>query len=129
MNDQITLVTSPDDVYHDAIRVLLVDLNTEQTQTVSSALVSYETVPPIVVYVWKSSDNISWLLDKKLKSQVIVFNAESDKLELVGYFASMPASYYFGKLRDLSIINKRNIYGVEDFKELITNQIEHYETR
>jgi len=126
MNNQITLVTAPDEVYHNAVRILLVDLNEEQTQSVSSALMTYDTIPPVVVYVWKISESVEWLLDKKLKSQLIVFNADSEKLDIVGYFAGVPNSFYFGGLKDLSIVNKRNIYSADDFKEIVDKKIKVY---
>ena len=110
MTNQITLVSTPDDVLHDAVRLLLVDLTQEQTQAISEALMSIEDIPATVIYVWSSQDSASWLIDKKLKSQLIVFNADSEKSEIVGYLAAQSNSCYFGFLKDLSILNKRAIY-------------------
>jgi hypothetical protein len=127
MTNQITLVSAPDDVLHDAVRLLLVDLTQEQTQAISEALMSIEDIPATVIYVWSSQDSASWLIDKKLKSQLIVFNADSEKSEIVGYLAAQSNSCYFGFLKDLSILNKRAIYSAEDLKEIIDRQFKKYE--
>jgi hypothetical protein len=129
MNDQITLVTSPDDVYHDAMRIVLVDLNTDQSYVVSQTLTSFESLPPLVVYVWSHKDSPKWLVDKKFKSQLLVFNADSECQDIVGYIAAQPNAHYFGNLKSLHHVNNKAIYGAEDFKELFTKQIEGYEIR
>lgn len=128
--NQISLVTAPDDVLHDALRITLVQLNPEQTQAVSDVLTSLETIPPMVLYVWQMGNPISWLLDKKAKSNIIIFNGNipSDGATelIVGYIAAHSNSYYFGTLKDLSQANPRAIYSTEDLKELINLQIEKY---
>lgn len=127
MSNQITLVTAPDDVLHDALRILLVDLSKDQTQVVSDTLISFDTVPTIVSYVWAATDEVEWLIDKKLKSQLIIFNADSEQQEIVGYLASQPNTHYFGNLKSLAILNNRAIYSTEDFKDLLSKQIAKYE--
>jgi len=126
MNNQITLVTAPDEIYHNALRILLVDLTEEQTQAISSALMTYDTIPPVVVYVWKAGETVDWLIDKKLKSQLIVFNANSERQDISGFFAGVLNSFYFGSLKDLSVVNKRNIYSADDFKEILDKKIKVY---
>jgi hypothetical protein len=127
MTNQITLVSAPDDVLHDAVRLLLVDLTQEQTQAISEALMSIENIPATVIYVWSSQDSASWLIDKKLKSQLIIFNADSEKSEIVGYLSAQSNSCYFGFLKDLAVLNKRAIYSAEDLKEIIDKQFKKYE--
>jgi hypothetical protein len=122
MTNQITLVSAPDDVLHDAVRLLLVDLTQEQTQAISEALMSIEDIPATVIYVLSSQDSASWLIDKKLKSQLIIFNADSEKSEIVGYLSAQSNSCYFGFLKDLAVLNKRAIYSAEDLKEIIDKQ-------
>ena len=124
--NQITLVTSPDDVLHDAVRILLVDLTQEQTHLISEVLTSFESIPAIVLYVWSGTDSTEWLIDKKLKSQLIVFNAESEKQEVVGYLAAQSNSHYFGFLKTLSALNNRAIYSTDEFKGIIASLIEKY---
>lgn len=127
MSNQITLVTAPDDVLHPALRILLVDLSKEQTQIVSEALMSFDKVPAIVTYVWSPYDSAEWLVDKRLKSQVVFFNADSNQSEIVGYMVAQPNTYYFGTLKSLAFINNRTIYSTEDFKDLLSKQIAKYE--
>ena len=127
MSNQITLVSAPDDVLHQAMRILLVDLSKDQTQAVSDALMSFENVPTIVAYVWTAADSAEWLLDKKLKSQVVFFNADSENQEIVGHLAGLSNSCYFGTLKSLASLNKRAIYSTEDFKGILSTQIDKYE--
>jgi hypothetical protein len=129
MTNQITLVSSPDDVLHDAVRLLLVDLNQEQTQAISEALMTVENIPATVIYVWSNIDPVEWLIDKKLKSQIIVFNADSEKSEIVGYLAAQQNSFYFGFLKNLEVLNKRAIYSSEDLKGIINHHFKKYETQ
>lgn len=128
--NQISLVTAPDDVYHDALRITLVELDASQTQAVSDVLTSLDTIPPMVLYVWKMGNPIRWLLDKKAKSDIIIFNGDvvsNGTTELIiGYMAAHPNSYYFGNLKDLSEANPRAIYSTEDLTDLINLQIEKY---
>jgi len=69
MTDKVILVTPPDDILIDGIRILLVDLNSSQTQLISDALNRLTGDTTVISYMWNSKDNIDWLLDKKLKSQ------------------------------------------------------------
>lgn len=127
MNNQITLVSAPDDVFHSAFRILLADLTPEQTQVVSESLLKLQNVPSVVLYVWTAKDATSWLVDKRLKSDLIFFNADSERLDIVGHLASQPDSYYFGNLKELSIINNKTIYSIEDFTDVLTNLFGNYE--
>jgi len=132
MSDQIILVTSPDEVQLDGPRVLLVDLFEEQNQIVSNALMKLDGLKfPMIVYSWKSIDPIDWLLDKRIKSDLIIFNADnvSDPY-IIGYMAAMPRSYYLGSLKDLHRVNKNAIYSDEDCLILMEKiSKEYYETR
>lgn len=127
MSDQITLVTAPDDVFHEAMRLLFVDLDEPQTEIISRTLTSFETIPSIVSYVWRTDDPIEWLLDKRLKSQAIFVNAESEHQDIVGHLIDKPNVYHFGALRNLHMLNNKTIYAMEDFKEIINQQIGKYE--
>jgi hypothetical protein len=131
MTNQITLVSPPDDVLHDAIRILLVELNQDQTQLVSEAFLTFDSVPPTVLYVWKMGDSVEWLLDKKIKTDLIIFNADASPngaIELIiGYIAAQPNSYYLGNLKDLSKANPRAIYDINSLKEILTRQFKKYE--
>ena len=123
MANKILLVTSPDDSLLDGIRVLLIDLSPEQTQLVSDALTALEEIPNIVVYIWKNGESNDWLLDKKHKSNAVIFNADSENQTIVGYMAAQHNSYYFGTLKSLSKANNSAIYTTDDCFSILTDII------
>jgi hypothetical protein len=133
MKNQITLVSPPDDVLLDANRIILVDLDQDQTQLVSEALLTFESIPPTVLYVWKMGNSVEWLLDKKSKVDLIIFNANSGPngaVELIiGYMAAQSNSFYLGDLKDLSKANPRAIYDINSLKEILTKNFKNYETQ
>jgi len=121
MNDKITLVTPPDDILEDGLRILLVGLNPTQSHIISEALKKSDH-PNIIVYMANSLD-IEWMVDKKHKSSIIVFNADLEDQTLVGYMAAQRNSYYFGVLRTLSNLNKNAIYSIEQFVDLMEKYV------
>lgn len=125
MTDKILVVTPPDDTLLSGIRVLLVELNEEQSSVVSSALLNANLPHTIVNYVWKMGNRVDWLLDKIPKSDLIIFNASpgvNGAVELIiGWTAAQPQSYYFGNLKDLHLANNRAIYSAEDIIFLLEN--------
>ncbi len=118
MTDKVIIVTSPDDTTLDGIRLLLVNLSQEQGQEVSTALMNSNLEDTTVVYIW-NNESVQWLLDKKAKSDLIIFNAESNNDILVGYLSAQPKSYYFGTLKDLHLANNRAIYNAKDVLTLL----------
>lgn len=126
MIDKIVLVTPPDDILVDGIRLLLVDVTIPQSQMVSSVLTQFETIPTVVAYMWSSGDSIDWLIDKKHKSDIIIFNADSDNDIVVGYLAAQTNSYYFGNLKLLSTVNRSAIYNTDQLYDLLEKLIGHY---
>jgi len=126
MSDKVILVTPPDDILVDGLRILLVDLDNNQTQMLSDALTVISKLPTIIGYVWNSTYDVEWLLDKKLKSNLIIFNANSEKDAIIGYMAAQSNSYYFGELKDLSEVNKSTIADVHELKQLLENTINKY---
>jgi len=119
MTDSVILVTDPDDVQVDGLRLLLVDLNVDQNQIVSDSLARSEGFGSIVSYIWRSGDSVDWLLDKKHKSDLIIFNADSENDIIIGYMAAQKYSYYFGTLKILSPANNRNIYNADDVTKIL----------
>lgn len=117
----ITIVTPPDNNLGDEFKILLAGLTAEQTDTVSKALLEHEG-PDIIVYMWTQGET-HWLLDKKLKSDLIIFNAEHDDQIVVGYMAAQLNAYYFGNLRSLNSINKRVLYTLSDFSDILRRTI------
>ncbi len=126
MTDKVILVTYPDDILDDGVRILLVDLTEEQNEVVSRALTEFETIPLVIVYPWKIGDNVNWLFDKMHKSHLIIFNADSNDTTLVGYFAGKPNSFYFGELGQLKIVNRSAIFDVVQTKEVLKYTFRKY---
>lgn len=126
MIDKIVLVTPPDDVLVDGIRLLLVDVTIPQSQMVSSVLTQFETIPTVIAYMWSSGDSVDWLIDKKHKSDIIIFNADSENDIVVGYLSAQPNSYYFGNLKLLSTVNRSAIYNTDQLYDLLEKLIGHY---
>lgn len=127
MTDKVLLVTAPDDTPVDAIRILLLDLDSEQSQIISDAVNQFTSIPNIVFYVWKNGDSVDWLLDKKHKSHSIVFNADCENHLILGYIAAQLNSHYFGILKTLRPVNNNAIYTVNDAVNIINNLIIRYE--
>lgn len=126
MSDKVIIVTPPDDIQVDGLRILLVDLTPEQTNLISQSLTRLETIPTTITYVWNTSNDISWLLDKKHKSFLIFFNADSENDAIIGYMAAQANSYYFGNLKSLSQVNQNAIYDTEQIFNLMENVIQQY---
>lgn len=116
---QLTVVTPPDDTLIPAKRILLVNLKSEHTNMISSALLKSDNQDPVVVYVWSSGQGADWMLDKKIKSDVIVFDAESDDRLTTGLLAADPKAYYFGTLYEYSSLNPNKILDFEKLKKLL----------
>lgn len=123
MTDKVVIVTPPDDVLLDGIRILLVDLQPEQSKIISDALTQINDAT-VIAYVWKIGEDLDWLLDKKHKSQLIFFNADSQNETLVGYLAAQRKSYYFGNLKSLQSVNNSAIYNTDQCCDILFSQID-----
>lgn len=122
MNNKITLVTPPDDILLDGKRILLVDLSQDQSKIVSDSLTAIDK--SVIVYIWKSGDDLDWLFDKKHKQDLLIFNAESQNELVVGYLAAQKNSYYFGILKSLQSVNKSAIYNTAQCSDILLTYIE-----
>lgn len=123
MTDKVIIVTPPDDILIDGVRILLVDLDNSQTQLISDALNQLTDDVTIITYLWNSTNSVDWLLDKKHKSQLIIFNADSDNDIIVGYMAAQKNSHYFGILRSLTAVNNCVIYNTDQIHNLLEKVI------
>jgi hypothetical protein len=127
IGNKLLLVTPPDDTNIDGLRILLVGISHDKTNLISTALTQLPSIPNTVLYMWAAGNDISWLMDKKNKSHLIIFDAENLPGELIGYFSAQLNSYYFGHLRDLGIINNNSILDVDQCYQLLENTITTYE--
>ena len=125
--DQMLLVSAPDDVALEGVRLLIVGLTSEQSNIVSTALTTIETTPRVIVYVWNEHDSVDWLTDKIYKSQLILFNAEFENQTLVGYLAGKLNSHYFGSLKSINQINNSMIFDENQCRTILTNLFKKYE--
>jgi hypothetical protein len=126
MNSKVILVTDPDDVPYDGVRLLLVNLTADQTQLLSTALSKIHNLPMVVLYIWNNSSS-DWLFDKKHKSQHIIFNAEHENELITGYMSAQRNSSYFGILKNLAKVNTKAIYSIDDCIKLLETVIGTYE--
>jgi len=126
MTNKVILVTEPDDIAHDALRILLVNLTTEQTQLLSEALSKIDHLPMTVLYIWNNGST-DWLFDKKHKSHQIIFNAGHENEIITGYMAAQRNSVYFGTLKDLAKVNIKAIYNIDDCIKTLETAIGNYE--
>lgn len=110
MLNNILAVTAPDDVTQDGKRLLLVDLSEDQMGILSRTFSEIPSFGTVITYIWKSQEDPQWLIDKKHKSDLIIFNADSVDQYTVGYMSAQPNSYYFGNLKNLQYANNRAIY-------------------
>lgn len=125
MSDNVIIVTAPDDFLADGFRFMIVDLDETQTKIISDALLELKSVGNIIVYFYKTTESIEWFLDKKSKSDFIIFNANSSNDILVGYLVAQKNSHYFGTLKTLTKANNSAIYSVEDVISLLTFRMEN----
>lgn len=124
MTDKIIVVTPPDDILLQGIRIFHVNLDEEQSSIVSNALMQSTLPHNIINYVWKMGNRVDWLLDKSTKSDIIIFNAtnlnsDSGLAVMLGWIAAQHQSYYFGNLKDLHQVNDRAIYTSDDLLNLM----------
>jgi hypothetical protein len=123
MADKVLVVTSPDDVLIDGYRILVTGLTPEQSKVLSDTLLKIKYTGNVILYLWDSGDT-EWLLDKKHKSNLIIFNADHENQALVGYMTAQKNSHYFGHLKFLASANAKAIYASEDLEHLLTLNFE-----
>jgi len=111
---------------YDAFRILLVSLDQTQTQMLSSALYAIEDLPSTVLYIYNPGDDTDWMFDKKLKSDLIIFDVDSEDQTLVGYLTAQKNSHYFGEQKSLRKIANSAIYDIHSLKELLEEHIAKY---
>lgn len=128
IDNKITVITSPDDILIEGVRILLVDLSPEQSEFISASLFQIDDYPNVIVYSWKVGDDIEWLFDKFYKSSVIFFNATSSNQTIVGFLAGKVNTFYFGILQSLNLVNNREICNIDDSTHLLKQLFDNYGT-
>jgi hypothetical protein len=123
VNNKITIITPPDDVLQDGVRILCYGLEKEQTLLISSIIYSLEECKPTIIYVSNGQNDCEWVLDKKQKCSIIIFNAESQDQTMIGYLSAQSNSYYFGELRTLSSANINKINEKQQLTKIMEDLI------
>jgi hypothetical protein len=123
MNNKVSIVTAPDDLLQDGIRILAYGLEKEQSTAVSNVIFNLKDFKPTIIYVANGDDDQQWALDKKQKCSIIIFNADSVDQIMIGYLAAQANSYYFGDLRTLGSINRNKIYSQEQLKNIMEEKL------
>ena len=123
MNNNLIAVTYPDDVLQDGNRILLINLTEQQMGMLSSAFSNIADFENVIIYIWKTGDDIEWLLDKKLKSNLIIVNSDCDDQITVGYMIAQANSCYFGTLKNFSKANANAIYDVDQITNILERKI------
>jgi hypothetical protein len=126
MTDKVFVVTAPDDVRLDGLRLLLINLKPEYTQIISDALAQIESSVNLIVYVAQTDKDINWFLEKKNMSDLMIFDANSEDQFIAGYLGAQPNSFYFGSLKYLSLINNSAIYDTTQVVELLEKSLKRY---
>ena len=127
MSDQVIVVTPPDDILIEANRILLFDPTVEQTQLISQSLASLEFDVTVIFYIWRSGDDLDWLLDKALKYDLLILNAETIEQTMLGYLFSKPNSYYIGNIRSLSSLKNNQINDQDHLNTILKERLTHCE--
>jgi|MGYP001182352714 hypothetical protein len=125
MNNTINIITPPDDIQLDALRILTYDLAPEQSQLISDVLSNIDSLPNIIIYVAKSGQECEWVVDKKHKSSIIISNAHSQDQTMFGYLLAQQNSYYFGQT-GLQLANKNEIMNIEQINNILEIAINTY---
>jgi hypothetical protein len=124
MNDTVSIVTYPDDIQTDALRVLTYDLTPEQSQLISNTLQNLD-LPNTVIYVAKTGDDPQWVVDKKHKCVIVILNANSEDQTTAGYLLAQPNCYYFGSSK-LSVANSKEILEQQHINNIMEKAINSY---
>lgn len=123
MLGSVIVITPPDDILSDSLRILCINLTQNQTKLVSDCLKEIDFSRNISVYIWQEENDFDWLVDKKLKADLIIFNAEQSDM-LTGYISGLKNSYYFGNLKNLDKFNTRCIFDLDVLKNIFYKVIE-----
>jgi len=119
VDQKIIVVTEPDDYLESGFRLLLVDLNQDQTQNFTKPLLDIGETVPVICYYWGQEHSQEWLLDKIVKSDLIIYNAESDFRELVGFLKANKKAYSVGNDRFFPSYNHRIINSYSQITNII----------
>lgn len=129
MTSKIIMVTDPDDSQASAMRITLVSLSIEQENLVSAVLQNSDLSCDIILYIWQYGNSVNWLLDKRNKSDLVIFNADMYNQTVCGFLSAFKNSYYFGTIKDIDIYNSNCLQSKEDIEKIFIKYEGIYETK
>lgn len=128
MSNKIVLVTSPDDLLTDGVRLCLVNLNQDQLNLLTQVLSTMQPSVSVIAYIWNPKDPYEWFIDKKIKSDVILFNALAHTHIMNGYLSAHTNCYYFGTLREVTHLYNKEVTSAEQLQSIIQRAIDQVST-
>jgi len=123
VNRKISLITAPDDVEFDAVRILAVSLTPEQSNALSDVLKFLEVDKDINLYVYNEKDDVYWLVDKAHKADVIFINGLMENQKIAGYLASKRQSCFFQDSHLNTALNNTIVHAKEQIEQAIRNAL------
>lgn len=129
MTNRVTLITPPD-IFENANKsVLVVDLSSEEQDTVSAWLGEFQGNFDINIYFYHGENDISWLLHAVNRAEYVYLNIDNHSEighMLTSYLLSKPNVWY--NTQDVNIksiyshINQRYVKSVKEFFEKALNE-------
>ena len=116
MNRKISLITAPDDLEFDAIRILAVCLSPDQSNTLSDVLKVLEVEKDINLYIYNHADDLYWLVDKAHKADIIFVNGALENQKVAGWLASKRQSCFFDDAPLHKALNNTIVYSKEQIE-------------
>ena len=95
------------------------NLDQNQTQHFTKPLMEVADITPVICYFWNQEHSDQWLLDKIVKSDLIVYNAESEFRELVGFMKTHKKAYSIGNDRFFPDYNQRKINSYDQITNIV----------
>lgn len=123
MNSKIVLITAPDDVEYDALKIAAVDLAPEQSEALSQVVKLIDIDRDINLYVYNLWDDLKWIIDKASKADIVFANAGSDNQQLIGFLASKRHTHLFGESTLSKALNKEPVFSQEQIEHIIGKEL------
>ena len=123
MNSKIVLITAPDDVEYDALKIAAVDLAPEQSESLSQVVKNLDIDRDINLYVYNLWDDLKWIIDKSSKADIVFANAGSDNQQLLGFLASKRHTHLFGESALGKALNKEPVFSQQQLEHILGKEL------
>lgn len=129
MPNKINLITPPDELHNNNFSINLININSEEQQTVSIFLGRQTDERDVNVYAYNNENNPSWLLNRingKTYTYINLDNCTDTSVQYISYMLSMNNVYYatndVNKKELYSLITTNYISNVNDFLKKVYNE-------